>query len=73
MASKGSRCVDSVSGPAGMVHAFIIYSGAAFDAAYSTGIPDLMIHLHHVGVERLECSEGMVGAVCQGFVVDFCS
>jgi hypothetical protein len=56
-----------------MVHVFIIYSGAAFDAAYSTGIPDLMIHLHHVGVERLECSEGMVGAVCQGFAVDYCS
>ena len=56
-----------------MVHAFIICSGAAFAAAYSTGIPDLMIYLHHVGVERLECSEGMVGAVCQGLVVDYCS
>jgi hypothetical protein len=56
-----------------MVHAFIICSGAAFAAAYSTGNPDLMIHVHHVGVKRLECSEGMVGAMCQGFVVDFCS
>ena len=46
--------MDSVSGPAGMVHAFIIYSGAAFAAAYSTGIAELVIHVHHVAVERLE-------------------
>ena len=65
-ASDGSRCVDSVSGPAGMVHAFIICSGAAFAAAYSTGNPDLMIHLHHVGVKRLECSEEIVRAPCRG-------
>jgi hypothetical protein len=58
--------VDSVSGPAGMVHAFIIRSGAAFAAAYSTGNPDLMIHLHHVGVKRLECSEEIVRAPCRG-------
>jgi hypothetical protein len=58
-----------------MVHVFIIYSGAAFDAAYSTGIPDLMIHLHHVRwrrAPRVLC-EDMVGAVCQGFAVDYCS
>jgi hypothetical protein len=65
--------VDSDSGPAGMVHTFIICSGAAFAAAYSTGIAELVIHVHHVGVERLECSESTVGAVCQGLVVEYCS
>jgi hypothetical protein len=56
-----------------MVHAFIICSGATFAAAYSTGFAELVIHVHHVGVERLECSESTVGAVCQGLVVEYCS
>jgi hypothetical protein len=39
---------------AGMVQAVIIRSRVADYAAGATGIPALVIHLHRVGVERLE-------------------
>ena len=49
-----------------MVHAVIIHSRAADAAAGTTGMAALVIHLHRVGVERLECSEEIVRAPCRG-------
>ena len=49
-----------------MWHAVIICSRAADNAAGATGMAALVIHLDHVGVERLECSEEIVRAPCRG-------
>ena len=58
--------MDDGSRRAGMVHAVIFRSGAADAAAGTTGMAALVIHLHRVGVERLDCSKEIVRASCRG-------
>ena len=58
--------MDDGSRRAGMVHAVILRSGAADAAAGATGMAAFMIHLHRVGVKRLDSSEEIVRAPCGG-------